>query len=108
MIDRLPDCRLTHRPNTGAISGRGLWASWIPIFCANCGTDGGAVLEAYTNFAFWLCNNCFEHWGPIANTMVMPDEEYWREVRAEEAARQAREARSMDLIAMPTLYQGGD
>jgi len=46
----------------------------VPTFCANCQAQGPYVAEENCTFAFWLCNNCFEKWGPIAATMILPDE----------------------------------
>jgi hypothetical protein len=37
--------------------------------------------EENMTFAFWLCNLCFAKHGDITNTMVMPDEVFWEEVK---------------------------
>ena len=82
MPEILPDCR-TREP-TGAVSGRGDWSSWIPIFCANCGREGGKVPEVNMSFAFWLCESCYEAHGAIAATMVIPDEIFWQVLQDEQ------------------------
>ena len=79
----LPDSRA--KVTRGAI--RGPNCSWIPIFCANCGTPGGLVPEENMTFAFWLCNPCWEKHGAIAATYVMPDEVFWAEVAEEQKAK---------------------
>jgi hypothetical protein len=53
----------------------------VPIYCANCGVAGGMVPEENMTFAFWLCKPCFATHGEITNTMVMPDEVFWEEVK---------------------------
>jgi len=74
--DILPSSRL-QRP-TGALHRPGGW--WIPIACANCGADGGFVPEDNASFAFYLCNNCADRWGPIANTYSEPDALFWERI----------------------------
>lgn len=73
MIELLPDCRLKTPP-----IGRnmGIAGTWMPVFCANCGRDGGLVPENST-FLFYLCNDCAPTHGHIAGTMVMPDEVFY-------------------------------
>lgn len=70
--DILPDSRLTTvvTPKGAKHSHLGYW---IPIYCANCGADGGMVPEENMTFAFYLCNSCYEIYGAIAGTMVEPD-----------------------------------
>lgn len=72
-------------PDSRAKSGAGWMASpmggHVPIYCANCGVPGGMVPEANMTFAFWLCKPCFATHGELTNTMVMPDEVFWEEVR---------------------------
>lgn len=77
MADLLPDSR--------ARDGREVTRHWflgntVPIFCANCGKEGGRVPEENCTFAFWLCDNCVETFGPIAGTMMVPDEVFWQQV----------------------------
>ena len=55
--------------------------AWVPVFCANCGKEGGSCPEENMTFMFYLCPSCFESKGAITNTMVMPDEVFWRKVR---------------------------
>ena len=79
----LPDSRL--KIPTNVIRGPG--GNWVPIFCANCGSAGGRVPVDNMTFAFWLCENCFEQYGAIAATMVMPDEVFWKQVADDQVAR---------------------
>ena len=74
MKDFLPNC-LTSKPrNDLSLSAGGL--HWFYLFCANCGTDGGRVMETELNeqFAFYLCNSCAEKHGEISGMMMVPDE----------------------------------
>ena len=70
---------------------RGPGGNWVPIFCANCHTPGGRVPEENMTFAFWLCNPCWEKYGAPAALMVSPDEVFWSEVAAEQAAKASKE-----------------
>lgn len=73
----LPDCRARQ---SRAVS-RGGQGMWRPVFCANCGTDGGLVPEEGVTFLFYLCNACAETYGAIAGTMLMPDEVFFETLR---------------------------
>lgn len=57
---------------------------WFYIFCANCGADGGRVMEANIpnceEFAFYLCNSCAEKYGDIPNSVMVPDEVFFKKV----------------------------
>ena len=68
---------------------------WIPIFCANCGADGGYVPEPSKDFAFFLCdadqNGCSEKWSPMVDLMVVPQEKFWEIARQEQMERLGRE-----------------
>ena len=48
--------------------------AWVPVFCANCGADGGLCPEENMTFMFYLCRKCSETYGAITGTMMMPDE----------------------------------
>ena len=72
----LPVCK-TKNP-TGAKLHKGM--NWVPIYCANCGMSGGFVPEENCDFAFWLCDKCFETHGMVAGTMATPDEVFWNRV----------------------------
>jgi hypothetical protein len=85
----LPDCR-TKDPK-GLIPSK--VGNWVPIFCANCGKPGGAVPEHTTTFAFYLCDGCVETYGAIANTLMVPDEIFWKELAAEQEAKRQKEER---------------
>jgi hypothetical protein len=76
-MDLLPDCRAQAVP---AGVNRGVLGTWLPVFCANCGADGGLVPEENMTFIFYLCNSCAETHGQIAGTMLMPDEVFFARV----------------------------
>ena len=84
MAEILPDCRLRRaQPSRNC----GVLGTWVPVFCANCGADGGLVPEENMSFLFYLCNTCAETHGQIAGTMVMPDEVFWAKVAEEQLQR---------------------
>jgi hypothetical protein len=87
MPDLLPDCRA--RMPIGAVN-RGVLGTWLPVFCANCGADGGLVPEENMTFLFYLCNTCAETYGQVANVMLMPDEVFYAKVAEEQLARYGR------------------
>jgi len=68
---------------------------WIPIFCANCGVDGGHVPEPSKDFAFYLCdahqNGCAEKWTDVVGLMIVPQEKFWEVARQEQLERLGRE-----------------
>lgn len=77
-----------------ARSARGAVASvmgyWVPIYCANCGADGGMVPEDTTTFAFYLCNDCVMVHGVIEGTVMTPDEVFWQRVHNEQMEKYGR------------------
>lgn len=82
-IEILPDSRITtnHTPK-GAIQGP--YGMWVPVFCGNCGVEGGMCPEYNMTFIFWLCKKCEETYGNIAGTMLMPDEVFYEKLKQEQ------------------------
>jgi len=79
-LNLLPDSRCSRVfTSKGVVFRYGV--PWIPIFCANCGCDGGLVPEENTTFAFYLCQGCEDKFGQIAGTYMMPDEVFWAKVK---------------------------
>ncbi len=70
---------------------------WVPIFCANCGRDGGMVPEPSKDFAFYLCDPCGEKWSPMIGTMVVPQERFWETARQEQLERLGREMTDIEV-----------
>lgn len=98
-VHHIPDSRSNGRqvlPDSRAREGRGAVPTctpmgWmVPIYCANCGVEGGLVPEENTTFAFWLCNPCFGAYGEIAGTMAMPDEVFWERLKQEQLEKYRR------------------
>ena len=88
--DTLPQC-LTRTPKIDhAMSRNGV--TWFYLFCANCGTDGGRVMDDQlgSNFAFYLCEPCAETYGPIVGTYTEPDHEFWSRVLHEQIQKYGR------------------
>jgi hypothetical protein len=88
-LDVLPDSRLKD-PNQGAVmadftlpSGQTVRLQMSPVFCANCGADGGYVPTENMTFAFYICQKCHDSCGAIAGTLAVPDEEFRRTVAYE-------------------------
>lgn len=83
----LPDSRLKNPKGTKRVlwpwQGKTVALECEPVFCANCGKLHGYVPMVTTTFACWLCNECAEAMGPIAGTMMMPDEAFWKKVEEE-------------------------
>jgi NAD-dependent SIR2 family protein deacetylase len=52
----------------------------VRIYCANCGTPWGRVLEQHITFAFALCNKCAETYGDDAHFYLEPDHVFWERV----------------------------
>lgn len=87
--DLLPDSRLTAIHTTKGSVWRGnMW--WEPIFCANCGADGGLVPEVNMTFAFYLCSECEGKHGIPAGMLSVPEERFWATVNLEMLERYGR------------------
>ena len=76
MVDILPDSRA--KTTRGRIFQGG--TSWVPVFCPNCGKEGGLCPEENMTFICWICPPCAQTYGEIAGTMMMPDQVFWGEV----------------------------
>jgi|SRR5438445_3878637 len=96
MAELLPDCR--SRERLGSI--RGPLGTWVPVYCANCGAEGGLVPEENMTFLFYLCNQCAETYGNIAGTMMMPDEVFWEKLKQEQLETYGRFLTEQELIAL--------
>lgn len=86
MSDVLPDSRA--REARGVVTFGSV--AWVPIYCANCGADGGLVPEEGCTFAFYLCQGCADKHGPIAGTMIEPDVAFWQRMEAAQLERHGR------------------
>lgn len=86
--DVLPDSRA--KSGKGVVQTKTPLGLMVPIYCANCGTEGGMVPERNMTFAFWLCDPCFETYGHITGTMVQPDQEFWAQVKADQEGERQR------------------
>lgn len=71
---------------------------WVPIYCANCGCDGGWIPEDAKDFAFYLCEPCGEKWAPLAGTMMVPDEVFWAKVKDAQIEKYGRELQDIEII----------
>lgn len=71
-----------------------------PIFCANCGADGGLVPEESCTFAFYLCNPCFATCGELTTFAVMPDEVFFEKLKQEQLASYGRYLTEPEVAAI--------
>ena len=95
-MDFLPDCR-AHEAKNRIFTPSG---PWIPVFCANCGADGGSCPEENMTFIFYLCNKCAETHGTVAGVMMMPDEVFWQKMRDEQMETYGRYLTENELVAI--------
>ena len=86
MPEILPDCRA----HSAVGIARGMLGMWQPVFCANCGKEGGGVPVDNVSFLFYLCDVCAEKHGIIAGTMMMPDEVFYEKLAQEQLLRYGR------------------
>jgi hypothetical protein len=102
--DILPDCRcsviVTPRR---MVQGPG--GMWMPVYCANCGADGGLCPVENMTFLFYLCNKCAETYGQIAGTMMMPDEIFFQKLKDEQEATYGRSLTPEEIAA---IVEAGD
>jgi len=95
--DLLPDSRAVNPRAVKRMVINGVVANWMPIFCANCGADGGHVPEDNCTFAFYLCNSCTEKWGAIAGTYCVPDDVFWARLREAQQEKYGRQLGTFEL-----------
>lgn len=90
----LPDSRAKEAKNrvftpTGA---------WVPFFCASCHKECGKCPEENMTFLFYLCPLCFETYGEIAGTMVVPDKVFFDRVAQEQQEAYGRSLTHQELV----------
>ena len=81
----LPDCRA--REGRGAIETPHGW--WEPVYCGNCGKDGG-IVPSDMSFAYYACDDCAAKLGPAPGMMFIPDELFWKKVIGEQLEKYGR------------------
>jgi len=93
----LPDCRLKtdFTPKRMMFVGA---VAWVPIYCGNCGAEGGRVPVENTNFAFWLCANCESEWGVVAGTCCVPDDIFWKKLHEAQIEKYGRDLTAEEAI----------
>lgn len=95
----LPDSRahVNHTPR-GMVQGPG--GMWAPVFCANCGKEGGLCPTENMTFICYICPLCAETYGQIAGTMMMPDEVFWQKLADEQIDSYGHYLTEQELIAV--------
>lgn len=96
MTDILPDSR--SKSGKGGRFMMGGW--WVPVFCANCGIEGGWCPEDNMTFLFYQCRKCDQTYGEIAGTMKMPDEVFFEKVKQEQLSSYGRFLSEEELVAI--------
>lgn len=79
--------------------------TWIPIFCANCGCDGGLVPEENMTFVFYQCQKCSETCGELTGHYKMPDEVFFEKLKQEQLAAFGRYLTPEEISA---VVEAGD
>jgi hypothetical protein len=97
-MDLLPSSRLRNPVRVQRLENNLGSLNWVPIFCANCGADGGMVPEENMSFAFYLCNPWAEKWAPLTNTYMEPDAVFWQKVREAQLEKYGRELAPSELV----------
>lgn len=89
-IDILPDSRLLDQSLGSKVidwqlfGGGTVRVEVVPCYCASCGKGPGPyVPRENTASAFYLCDQCAETYGAVANLMLLPDEVFAQIVAAE-------------------------
>lgn len=95
-MEILPDCRAKETKNRVFAPG----GAWVPVFCANCGVDGGKCPEENMTFLFYLCKKCNETYGEVAGVMMMPDEVFFDRLKQEQLASHGRFLTEQELITV--------
>ncbi len=97
--DVLPNC-IALRNEKSVVWANGI--KWLPTFCANCGTEGGMVMQTdwdrVKNFAFYLCIPCSAKWSPMADTAITPDEVFWSKVHDAQMEAFGRELTEEEIV----------
>lgn len=99
-IEMLPDSRLKTIITPKGMVHSAAFGTMVPVFCANCGADGGYCPDENMNFLFYLCNKCAETHGQIAGTMMMPDEVFFQKLKEEQLASYGRYLTQEELRAV--------
>ena len=67
--DILPDSRA--KTTKGRVFQGG--TTWVPVYCATCGKDGGLVPEQNMTFVFYQCQPCADKTGELFGHYKLPD-----------------------------------
>jgi hypothetical protein len=92
-MDLLPDSRAKHVKRIFRFG-----QAWVPVFCANCGKEGGMCPEENMTFIFYQCSSCHEKLGHITGTMVMPDEVFYQKLAQEQLETYGKFLSEQELI----------
>jgi hypothetical protein len=97
-MDLLPDSRLSGQ---GPTVKRSVWRGngwWQPIYCANCGKEGGLVPEENMTTVLWLCDICAETHGAIEGAVCVPDAVFYAKVELEQREKYGRLLTEQELV----------
>lgn len=86
------------RNPVGVVRAEGM--NWTPVYCANCGADGGLVPEEHIQFVTYICPKCEPSIGIPAHAMAVPDEVFFQRVADEQLEKYGRMLTPSELIAV--------
>lgn len=95
MDNVLPDSRA--KVTRGRVFADG--TTWVPVFCGNCGKEGGLVTESAT-FAFWICTPCEKKNGEITSLMRVPDQVFYENLMNEQLEKHGRLLSPEELLSV--------
>lgn len=91
-----PDSRLTTIA-TPKHATQGAMGWMVPFYCASCGKYCGECPAENMTFLFYLCTPCERRYGEIAGTLSVPDQVWWRAIKAESLETFGRELTREEL-----------
>jgi hypothetical protein len=96
----LPNCLTREKKVDFNLSRNGV--TWLYLFCASCGADGGRVMETdipnAEEFAFYLCDGCAEKYGALAGMTMVPDDVFFQKVQEAQMEREGRLLQPFEIV----------
>lgn len=97
MADPLPSGLARERRGVKMIGGK----PFVPLYCINCGADGGLVDEAGVAAMMdhaYICEPCADKWGELFGASPIPDEIFWGKLRAAQMEKYGRMLTDFELV----------
>ena len=95
-MELLPESRLRNPKGSKRFMG----LNWVPLYCANCGVEGGYVPEdsLSCNYSHYECLPCAEKLGELVGHYKVPDEVFWEKVKQAQLEEDGRELTEQEVI----------